>query len=218
MMSLIRLGSAILLAAALGAAASCATGTDPSTTPEEDDDASAASSSSAGSGGGDGGGSGSATGSGTGGGGGGGAGSGGGGGAGAGGSPPESALVASLYTMAMTMDCQPGGTPSITGSFEAYYDNMAGSFSSIAIVKSAKLTLTFAADSYVWSFPVAPQNSFVAAGATTLVTHTAGAGSGAGDGALCDYCGQQWKLDVEWDLGGKPGSDSIGPGSVVCAQ
>jgi hypothetical protein len=116
------------------------------------------------------------------------------------------------------MNCTPGDTPSVLGSFNAYYDNNAGMAAALPIVKTAKLTMIYSGNTYEWSFKVMPDSSIVAAGSTATVTHSAGDGSGTGTGMLCDYCAGIWTLDVSWDLGGKTGTDTLGSPPVACVQ
>jgi hypothetical protein len=202
-----------LSAAALVPAANCAQGTSPSASSEGGggesstsfESSSAASSSSAvGAGG-------------MGGAGGGGGGAGGGeGGAGGGGMP--SAVLAYIFTSSLYMNCTPGGTPTVAGSFESYYDNKAGMSPALPAVKSTKLTMTYVGNSYEWTFKVTPDSSIVPAGSTATVKHDADVGSGTGMGMLCDYCGGVWTLHVTWDLGGKTATDTLGPQPVMCVQ
>jgi hypothetical protein len=116
------------------------------------------------------------------------------------------------------MNCAPGAAPSVAGSFEVKYDNTAGMAAALPKVTSAKLLMTHLGKSYEWSFSVTPESSIVPAGNAPVVKHNAGAGSGMGMGALCDYCAGIWTLTVTWDIGGKPASATQNPIPVNCAQ
>ncbi len=127
-----------------------------------------------------------------------------------------SAVVASIEKNALYVNCMPPGPASVSGSFDAQYDNSLGSNAALPKVSSAKLAITYLGNTYTWTFAVMPQSSIVGAGSVSTVTHNAGAGSGMGNGQLCDYCSGVVTLTVDWDLGGKTGSDSLGPQPVQC--
>lgn len=127
-----------------------------------------------------------------------------------------SAVIASIEKNTLYVNCMPPGPASVSGSFDAKYDNSVGLNAALPKVTSAKLEITYLGNTYTWTFSVMPQSSIVGAGVISTVTHNAGAGSGTGNGQLCDYCSGVATLAVEWDLGGKTGTDSLGPQPVQC--
>lgn len=127
-----------------------------------------------------------------------------------------SAVLASLEVNSLYINCMPPGPASVVGSFDAKYNNSMGVNTALPKVTSAKLSMTYLGNTYTWTFSVMPSSSIVGAGLTSTVTHNAGAGSGTGTGKLCDYCQGVWTLSVDWDLGGKTGSDMLGPQPAQC--
>ncbi|MCK6591971.1 MAG: hypothetical protein L6Q76_30840, partial [Polyangiaceae bacterium] len=134
---------------------SCATGTDqpPSSSEGGGGSENPSTSSSASSGGG-----------GLGGMGGGGSGGAGGMGGGSGGGAPSAVIPSIETSSSLFMNCMPGSTPAVTGSFNVKYDNTAGMSPALAKVTSAKLSMTHLGNSYEWSFPVMPDSSIVPSG------------------------------------------------------
>ncbi len=144
-------------------------------------------------------------------------GGGGGGGSGGGGGGATSAVEPSVVTLSsLYMNCMPGAMPSVEGSFDVKYDNMASMSPALPKVTGAKLAMTYLGSSYEWSFAVTPESTIVPAGNAPVVKHTAGAGSGMGTGQLCDYCAGVWTLTVTWDVGGKALSSMKGPQPFDC--
>jgi len=138
-----------------------------------------------------------------------------GGAGGQGGAGGGGALVPSLMTSEMYIDCMPiVDADPIIGTFTATYDNSAGANSAEAVIASSRLVFS---DGKAWSFKVAPGSSgTVGPMMSSTAAHQKQNGSGSGTVAPCSYCGQMWTLEVTWTVGGSVVMGSLGPTPVEC--
>ena len=129
---------------------------------------------------------------------------------------------AQIQDLTITVDCTiDGGPDQVNTKFGVKYDNP-GSAPVNGTLSSAQIDMTQAATNMSWTFKPSPGASGpIAAGGTQTVQHINSAGSGAGTGDPCQFCGGTGTLVVQWTLDDDAGSvvsDSFGPATVTCTN
>ena len=126
-------------------------------------------------------------------------------------------MTALLQTESFYVNCMPAVPPDpVIGGFEVEYDNTAGITDGLATINTAALEFTDPSGlQLLWSMAVDPLDSgTIPAGTSSVVPHAKTGGFGAGQ--PCDFCSGTWELQLTWDIGGTPASDTLPLGSVYC--